>query len=194
MNEQMWLYLSCGSTNSDLLFLETYRISLTRPLGILRRTFLLPFSCNIAWRFNSNHKLTERLSLRSLTLLPPPPRARSCHRQESTHHLRHDAWRVTSKCWMFWLGWKKILRPGLVSVLTMSLPGLSALWWTEQYLFFFLFSLFLHDSLSNQRSTCHNKYCYGWNFSQEIIIIITADCLLCSLTFSSWEKDKNTHS
>lgn len=61
------------------------------------------------------------------------------------------------------------------------------------WFFSYLFSLFLHDSLSNHRSSCDNKYCYGWNFSQEIIIIITADCLLCFPTFYSGE-DKNTHS
>lgn len=137
----MWLYLFCGSRYSDLLFLETYRISLTRPFGILQRTFLLPSSCNIACRFNSNHKHTKRLSLQSLTLLLP--KARSCHQQGSTNYLRHAAWLVTSKCWMFWLGWKKIpLHPGLVSVLTMSLVGLCALWWTETDLIFFCFLCF----------------------------------------------------
>lgn len=45
-----------------------------------------------------------------------------------------------------------------------------------------IFSLFVHDSSSNQRSSCDNTYCYGWNFLQEFIIIITADCLLCSFT------------
>lgn len=141
MNEQMWLYLSCGSRYSDLLFLETDRISLTRPFGIPRRTFLLPFSCNIAWRFNSNHKLTERPSLQSLTLVLV--RARSCHHPGSTHHRKHVAWLLMYKCWMFWLGWKKILHPGLGSILNMSAVGLRALWWTEKDLIFLLFIFFV---------------------------------------------------
>lgn len=141
----MWLYLSCGSRRPDLLFLETYRISLTRALGIPRRTFLLPFSISIAWRFNSNHKLTERLSLQSSTLLLP--RARPCHRQGSTHHLRHAAWLLTYKRWMFWLGWKKILHPGRFS------PD-HVLGWTPCPLMnwkifdFFLFSLCFYMTVS----------------------------------------------
>lgn len=192
----MWLYLSYGSRYSDLLFLETYRISLTRSFGILWRTCLLPFTYNNTWRFNSNHKRTQRLPLQGLTLpdtSPPEGQTLSSPREYQSFKARSLAVDLETldalaglnenpPSWPF-LSWPC---PWLDSVPFDELKNIGV--------FFFTFFPFLLDSLSNQRSACDNKYCYGWKFSQEIIIIITADCLLCSLTFYSRDGQKYTQS